>query len=343
MILSTILGNQKIINNDWSIVTDDYGNKFIANDSIRQRIRLGKNVKDELTKVFSSANMAGYELADVTSVDESKVGESSGYDCAKKIIFSNSNKNMNLSLINFWSKNKKDMNDHEDTNLLYLTLVSSNYKMISYELAQNVQIIQTYRKGITKTDKNDEQSEAYQGCAIEFSENGYELIHIKAKDFKANRFVELVVATDETGRVIVNKTIIEDKAETKNLNTQFGKLKNRMVHFAMTCPAGYLPTSTFIVDGSNEDLVDDVVKMVEPIANACVLSLPAGNSTFNNPTEYTTEAIDQLFTERLLNERIRAVTTVGIKLPYDFCKKYKILYIFDLNPNTGEIVCVRSN
>ena len=81
MLYSVILGNleNSEINNNWTLANDDYNNTFITNVSIRQKIRLGKNVEKKLNEIKNnSQNTAIYKIA-------------------KNTFLSNNNKNMNLS------------------------------------------------------------------------------------------------------------------------------------------------------------------------------------------------------------------------------------------------------
>lgn len=344
MILSTIVGDQNTdIKNEWTVESDKYKNTFITNSTIRQRIRLGKHVSNKLKKVYSNAYSTGYKL-DNEDVEE-VVGEVSGYNCQNNIIFSNSNKNMNLSIIKFWSKDAEEVKNHKDTNILYVTLINKNYKLLTYALyGDQPQIIQTYRRSIVSDDSS---SVAYQGCAIEFpsieSDTPVDILVMTAKDFKLNRYVKITISVDKDYHVLINKSIIEDKKERQKLGAINGKMKKGMVQFYITCPSGYLPTSTFIVNGTNEDLVNDVAELAEKV-NGTVLSLPAGQDSFTDKmNEEEKTAIYDMFDKAFDNGRIRAVTTVGVRLPFEFSRKYKLLYIFDLNPDTGVITCVRSN
>jgi hypothetical protein len=52
---------------------------------------------------------------------------------------------------------------------------------------------------------------------------------------------------------------------------------------------------------------------------------------------------DKSMVESIVDRKIRAITTIGCTLPKDFCKKYKILYLFSYDPKTNESVCIKSN
>ena len=315
MLLSTIIGDQTTVSNDWTIEHDSYDNRYLANESLRQKIRMGKNTEEKLDRVFSSANMASYEISD-------------------NIVFSNSNKNMNLLMLNFFSKNPEERKNHKDQHILYVTMSIKNYMLTSYELIGDGIIVQTYRR------KGE-----FQGCAIQFTELNQELMVIYAKDFEMNRFVKIYVSVDGEGRVQVDKLQISDREELKKARKKYRNLTkgNRLNHFKMSCPDDWLPTSTYIVNGLEEGLVDAVKDLTKEIHNVSIMVLPAGDSTFTDGTDEEKEALDNMFKEALIDERVRAVTVVGARLPYDFCKKYKILYLFAIDDNTGGFVCLKSN
>ena len=315
MLLSTIIGDQTTVSNDWTIEHDSYDNRYLANESLRQKIRMGKNTEEKLDRVFSSANMASYEISD-------------------NIVFSNSNKNMNLLMLNFFSKDPEERKNHKDQHILYVTMSIKNYMLTSYELIGDGIIVQTYRR------KGE-----FQGCAIQFTELNQELMVIYAKDFEMNRFVKIYVSVDGEGRVQVDKLQISDREELKKARKKYRNLTkgNRLNHFKMSCPDDWLPTSTYIVNGLEEGLVDAVKDLTKEIHNVSIMVLPAGDSTFTDGTDEEKEALDNMFKEALIDERVRAVTVVGARLPYDFCKKYKILYLFAIDDNTGGFVCLKSN
>ena len=78
MLLSILVGGVETdVTNEWGLTTDSYGNTFMSNESIRQRIRLGKKVDTKFDKVYSSSN-------------------ASCYDFAKNTFLSNNNKNVKL-------------------------------------------------------------------------------------------------------------------------------------------------------------------------------------------------------------------------------------------------------
>jgi len=316
MLLSCVLGDQSKVSNDWSIVENDYGDKLISNESIKQKIRLGKNVASKCEKVYSSAATAGYDIA-------------------SNIILTNNNKNMNLNILNFWSKDKEERKKHVDSNICYVTLVSNNYQLLNYETDEV--IAQTYRyKG------NDDQA-AVQGCAIRFDKPGVTLIKIGVFDKVVNRYTTITVDVDDEYKLHVEKNSNLTKEETDVLKDVKKKLGRRMVHFLISCPEGYLPTSTYIVNGLVEGLSDKVAELTDSVKNAQILVLPSGDNSFKANNKEEIQAIKDMFNEHIVNERVKAVTLIGVDLPVDICREFKILYQFKFNEDTNLIECIRSN
>lgn len=312
MLLSTIIGNTDKIKNNWEIIKDSYETSFIENPDIRQRIRLGKGVDEKLDQQFSSSNMIGYDIAE-------------------NILFSNSNKTMNMTILSYCAKDEE--NKHVDSNIIYVTLGSTNYKLITYKLSDG-RIAQTYRR-----------KDLFQGCAVVFNGANKDIIKMNVKDLKQNRFVEITVHVDENLHVVIEKKDIADKKELKTVRAAYKKTEKRMVHFVISSStAGHYPTCTFIVNGTNEELVENIKEATKSIKNATLIILPAGDYTFEGElTDEERDAVDGMLQETILDAHVRAITTVGVKLPKDFCKNYRILYLFDLDPETGKIRCVKSN
>lgn len=308
MLISMILGNNiDGLNNDWNLTTDTYGNTFIVNDSIRQRIRLGKNVKKVLNKICDSNNIAAYTLPTST-------------------FLSNNNKNMNLSLMNFWSQDNEVKANHVDDNILYITFPNKDFKMVEYHT--DYKVLQTYRK------KGE-----YQGLGIVFTHADGVLFTMKAQDLNDKTMVEIVVTLDENGNMDVNYNTIEDKKEVGRLIGKMKKFGPRVPHFVMSVDK--LPTNTFIID---DDYSDAVKELLNDIPNAQVISLIGGTEAFSEDrTDEENNAVDELMKKHIVDERVRAVTAIGVRLPKTFCRTYNILYLFNYDMETGEITCVRSN
>lgn len=303
MIYSVIIGDQSAIKNDWSVETDQYKNIFFRNDDIRQKIRIGSKVKkEEITLVASSSNFKAYETP-------------------KNTFFSNNYKNMNLYLLNFYSKNNEE--NHEDEDLVYLTIDKDSYTIYDYNVYGN-SIIQTYRK-----------KDSYQGCAILIKNmETTKVITLTVKDHKTNRFTEISVFLDEleTGpsSIRVEKNQISDNNEIMSLKKIIRRNPKFNRYFKIELPIGKLATSTYITTDDKKEFVRSLVDDI-PDANIIIVD------------ESDLQHYDNLLKEELVNKRIRAVTTVGVDLPLTFCKDYNILYLFSYDEKFNFIRCLKSN
>jgi len=308
MLLSMILGDQNTgITNEWNMVTDSYGNAFISNESIRQRIRLGKNVKKVLDKVYENNGVVGYNMANTT-------------------FLSNNNKNMNLSLMNFWSKDPEVKANHKDDNVLYITFLNKDYKMIEY--STGYEVIQTYRK-----------KDEYQGLAVVFKDCQNIIFKMKALKLETNEFVEIIVSGDENFIISSQCSTITDKRLINILKGKMKKLGNRVNHFVMDVDR--FPTNTFIID---DKYAEQMESLLSTIPNAHIISLIGGSAAFaEERTEDEKAAINALMQSQIVDERVRAVTTIGVKLPKTFCRTYNILYLFNYDIENNRITCVKSN
>ena len=326
MLLSLVLGDQTSpVNNDWEKSVDSYGGHFIENTSIRQRIRLGKNVADKLELAYSSSNAKGYEIA-------------------KNIFFSNNYKNMNINVINYRAQEENE-EPHVDDHLLYVTMLNKNYELLDYDV-KGYQVVQTYRK-----------RDSHQGLAIllddlddiDFSDKDVDILvlTIGAFDISRNRIVDIDVYLTTNYRLEVNIGDVLDRGRLKDLRKIHKE--HRFHHFVLS--VRNLPTNTFLVDSEVSD--DDLKRIVEGIDNeANVLIIPEGQRLFfdiekaREEKRELTEAqigVMKMLNDLVVNERVRAVTLVNVKVPKTFCREYSLLYLFQYSLDSDTFFCVKSN
>ena len=315
MLSNVIFGNQNDVNHKWETITDNYGNAFIVNESISQKIRLGSRVEPKLEKIADSPRAVTYAIPE-------------------NIFISNNNKNMNVSFMNYWTKNEEEAEERHDDNIVYITIMNADYKLINYDTKYN--IVQTYKK-----------KGLYNGLAIvvpEEPENEDEetksrrtVFTMQAKDLKLNKFVTVSVDIEADGTVSTIQYPIEDRKLLNETRSNFKKLGDKTKSFLVSIDK--YPTSTFIVPSSK---VEDIKKIGEKIPNLNIIEVEENVFTGKlSPKEK--DKYKKLFTEKLVNNRIRAITTVGLRIPHDFCKEYKILYLFNYDTKTDTIKCIKSN
>lgn len=242
------------------------------------------------------------------------------YDIADNTFISNNQSNMNLALIKYWNKDQELIDQFTHDNILYITFSNKSYKLISYDNLGN-EIVQTYKK-----------IGEYQGCAFTFKYFGCNLFRLYAKDLVMNKFVEIVISIDENGKVSVVKNVIEDRDILNKVRNEAKALNRRFVHFKVSTESGKLLTNTYITTKEHEELVDEIT---DDITNVNIIVVE------NVDGKLVTEFGDDI--SELLRPNSRAITTVGVDLPKDFCKNYKILYLFDYDVETAKLTCIRSN
>ena len=327
MLYSVIIGNQSKIFNNWEIKNDDYNHPLICNDSIRQRIRLGKNVPKNLELDYSCANVKAFKIEEETEEDSS-YANAVAYKISGKNFISNNNKNMNLTLLNFYSKDEEVMETHVNDNIVYITLVNENYTLVDY--LSEVDIAQTYRK-----------TGQYQGCVLTFKEKPEDgtIAVLYCKDLKKNRFVSIVVSFTDKGRLVVEKQGI-DKNYLKTLRGLYKKLqeKKRQEQFRIQVPDGKLLTSLYIT-GSGE-AYNTMYERTKDDKHAVVIQLDQSKLDENYLEDHK---VKKFLTEQITEKRIRAVTFYGVKLPWSFCKDFNIMYLFEYDAENDRLNCVKSN
>lgn len=306
MLLSAIIANEERADlNNWIIEADDYGDKFL-NKGISQRIKIVKFLKGlEVSTLYQNGNTVGYKFPDKTHLSINP-------------------KNMSIALV----KTGKDDTVHSDTeNICYVTIVNNDYKLIDYCLP-------TEYAGIVQTYKN--KAPVTQGCGIMFDTknipedtfvNGkFPVISMTLYDVKASKYVKVEVVSDDDLVLSINKTDITDLITINNLKdkTKDSKFYN---HFKVSDTKEIL-SSVVIV---SEKLFDNVVNVIKEMGLKNIDIIAIRNNDFaigeDGKTSYS-EDIDKFLRENIVDRKIRAITAVGVKVPRDFCLKYRILYLF---------------
>ena len=303
MLYSIVVGDQTSIANEWVFTEDDFKNTYFSCKSIYQRLRIQKKDAKEAI-VLASSNAF-----------------SKTYYLPQNISFQLSNKNLTPTLLNWWSNDEKAREEHVDQEIAYITMSNKNYKLIQYTVGLGVEIIGTYRK-----------KDAYQGCLLKFSPNTVEnVITLDVFDYSSNRFAAIKINIKDQ-KCEVEKTLYNDSGYSNELYKIHKKTLKKMNHFKIAVsPVGTLLTRTYITNPDKEELTKNLTKDYKG-ADIIVVE-------------------DTLSEEELLNELkakltgkgIRAITTVGVRLPYDVIKELKLAYIFDYDEKFDCVLPVKSN
>lgn len=295
MLYTKIVGDVGELKTNWYDYEDEYGNRIFTCDSLKQKLRLFNHVSSKLDEIY---------------VNE----DSSCYDIDDNVAFTNSNKNMNLSLIKSFSKG------FVQRSILYLSL--NGIRVYGYKPLNGARIVQTF---------SSQAGKGFRGAVITFVNTSKPFLRVEmAKKYNGERKIYDLIIIDDEVKMIENTRY--DPLEDENWI--------RESRFFITCKSGVIPTSTILVNATNKELVEEVKEVAKDIKNSNIVLLPAGNDTFepSNFDEESNDAIDEMFNNVLIKDRNRAITVVGLKyIPKEFLLKYNILYLFELDPETGII------
>lgn len=316
MLYDVSIGKPKNKHN-WEIFKDKYGSTFVSSKALKQRIRLGGGVDEicnpvvsnKITSVWADSYIEGYELSDY-------------------IKFSNSNRNMNLTAIRL---NERNDSDKVDYHICYVSFNPAEYELIDYSLApqSGVNIVQTFRS-----------FDDYQGCAIQYTSLYSALIKMTLRDIKCNTYRDVMIGADEKNEI---KVVIRPLEEVELLNAREtskrlrknGSVKTK--HFGITFAKRFIPTiGVFINAGEGDDKLLSLRNNAVCDKDAVVIVLDNEKSLFN-----IDDSIDKIIVDELVDKKIKAITIIDLQLPPDFCKKYKIDYVFDYNLTTFKTKCIR--
>ena len=333
MLANIIFGDHACVSHEWTVVSDKYGNAFLTNESIGQKIRLGQKVEPKLEKCESQNRVVTYNIPE-------------------NIFISNNNKNMNVSIFNYWDKDKdnsekntteekkieatdneseEEVEERRDDDILYITLMNANYKLLSYQT--NCPIVQTYKK-----------RDVFNGLAIVVDKNvehynSHNIFTMNVRDLKNKNFVTIAVDVSKHGKVNTFVYPIEDRNVVKTCKELYKKLGEKTMSFTINC--GKFPTATFIVDKNKvEELKAKLVDYDIPNINFIEVDKDAFSEKKTNEEK---KKLNKLIVEKIVNARVRAVTTVGVRTPFEFCKQYKVLYLFSHDLDKDITKCLKSN
>ena len=330
MLFSMSLGVTDKTINEWQITGDKYKNTFFSNADIRQKIRLGKNV-NPLIQSVAVTRMHGIE----TDANDVEVVE---YESPCSVFLSNNNKNMNLSLMNFWSKDKEVMEQHDDDVILYLTVANNAMRVLDIDNCGN-KIIQTYRQKGT--------DQGYQGCVLTFKEPGdvIKLVVQKATDglfipdHEEFYRIEIIFNPSSSNcKIDCDVKKITGKHQAKFVKLSKKYVDGHAVPFKIAALPGELLTSTYIVD---KELVPEVEAYLKESKLPFYNIIPATQEEIDD----LTGDIADVLTTQVVDARVRAITAIGINLSFEFCREYRILYLFNMNMDdeTKQLKCIKSN
>lgn len=230
--------------------------------------------------------------------------------------------------------------NHEDSDILSIAIDDSSYQLIDYESGSR--IIQTGRRNgfrtcLIEVPALNSESDAilYVISLVLRPVNDYDML------VRYNLFINPQL---ETCGVSVYKYDIAFSDPMKYLSY------NELIASNSKFFKSFKPSN---VTGITTDVVLVHTKFIKN--NDGDVSVPVlDNSNFVDRSaiktiipcdedSLTSDDVDELLKENVLNKNLRVLTAVGVKLTSDFYKKYKVLYMYSYNPKTGISQCIKSN
>ena len=283
MLNSIYFGNSS--HNQWEMFHDKYDNTFVGNTFIRQKIRFGKNVPRTFSKNMEAEYVTNWYLPFNTFI-------------------SNSNKNMNISLMHH------ENDSSYDDDICFVTF-DNNFTIIKYDT--ECAIIQTYHN-----------KKLYSGLALRYKmpKAGDTLATFIVRNNSDGIFQEYaIMAISDDGLVGYSVRDIPRNAN-KEYFIAWKRSNEKGVHFKMN-PSTIITETVLVVEG-----------------NSAINNL----KDFNVITIKSDDEEEIIKGLELLPERTRALTVVdGIRIPLSTIIDKKLLYLFNLDSKTGNIKCVKSN
>lgn len=309
MLFTKIIGsNITQMNPKWEVTVDKWGTTFLRNNSIHQKIRI-IDVEPILEEEYINYSM-----------------NESAYILDSNVKFTTSNKNLNISL------QKENVSVSVLQNYLLFLAIAEPYQLKGFKLSGGNKILHTFSTG---------GKSYHRGAAICFNEyeNDGLIMQVIINDTRTDT-TKIYDVKFDSGNILVVPVSSMMVNDYKGFT-----LKDR---FYVSCTPGRIPTAAVLVNSNTEPenvLVEQIAECMRDIKNSAIVPLP-GNESFekSNWTEEEWVAINNALSEALTNNRNRAVTLVGLKhIPAEITRKYRILYVFSLDPNTGVIENIKSN
>lgn len=342
-LLSVVLGNNGKYNNDWSITKDQYDNDVVINESTSQRIRIGKYLVPSLDLRYS------YDIDTELGTDNVAIYDFSddGHHVVNK-------KNFNIIMI---KNSNKDGDKFANYHLLYVTIPTENTKIVDSMVNLNyAEIINTYHSNnmlgavikidtsrfpgtsLNDADKDDCAYAIYRNSEVKLGE--FILYNSVASNESENLVRKVITVDRDLSTLHVTSTYIDDEYYKDELENM---LESNFFKKIIISPTKEIRTSTYIV---NEDRIPEFTSVVgdeDKLEELGITAVLGVNPTiFKKGTEEQLAYFDQVMKDHVLNNKVKAVTVVGVKLPKDFYTKYKVSTCFAHDLSTGLIRCIKT-
>jgi hypothetical protein len=323
-LISISIGDVSSKANEWIVDKDGYGNGRLINELSTQRIRVDKYInlfdkkdsKTGLKKVVKDNLFSIYRLPMYSHITSSKT-------------------NLNMDLV----KTKKNDKSHIGDNVIYVTLSNKDYSLIEYSIMDDYErIIQTFRK-----------KHEFQGCVILLSGNKVSekytietpILSMVLYNIKKKQYEKVLIRTNifnkdskETDSVTIVPKEIDDPVAVSKYDKLINGNENYYHGFRIS-DIDTIITSTVVTDDANFDAVQKLSCINDRNTIICI-----DNQSLNDTNNHE---VNKVMTDYITSKNVRALTVIGnIRIPKDFCIKYKILYLFSYDINTGISHCIKA-
>lgn len=336
-LLSVVLGNNEKYNNDWIIAKDQYDNDVVINESTSQKLRIGKYLVPKL-ELISNEEINTELGTDIVTIHN--FSDDSHHIVNKK----------NFSIIMLKNSNK-DGDKFANYHLMYVTIPTENVKIVDSMVNLNyAEIINTYRSNnmlgcVIKLDTSrfpnitlngdESNSSAYSNYRDNEVKIGEFILYNSTASNEDENLVRKVITVDRELRSLhVTSSYTMDDYYKDELDRM---LESNFFKKIIISPTKEIRTSVYIV---NENRLEEFNQAVGENEDLTILAVDP--TIFKKGTPEALTYFDQVMKDHILNNKVRAITVVGIKLPKDFYTKYKVSTCFSHDLSTGMIRCVKA-
>ena len=306
MLFSSIIANKTHngLDNHWKLIIDEYGNALLHCESIKQKIRLSKNVNTDFRNIYTYT--------------ENGLFECKGYSLPSKTFISNNYTNMNLHLLNYRASDLNGLELYRNDNIAYITISNKDYRLLGYDNYDN-NIVQTYN-----CDKQ------YQGCAVLFNDYDVLLMTLIVQEISTTKVYEISIYVNSPKQLSVYRIEINLKTLRQKLYHIYNNDKQVNTHFCISVDKGKFLTKTYLTTKEHEKFLSNILKK-SGLTNFDIITVDENQLCRKD-----------LPVKQILDSRVRALTTYGVNVSREFCKAHRILYLFEYDDTLNKLICKKS-
>lgn len=331
MLYNVTFGNNKMLPDAWELVK--ISNRwYYEKKDISQRIRINP------PKPPKGIELVNYDMsADTLDLDQGfSIPQIQRYNFRLPMEFINNTVNMNSMLRILDTRDENTI--REKNSIVIFVTVLNNYQIINFDTPY--QILNTYHKfGM------------YQGCAVvltrkeleEINDGTVLTIHAFNRKKEIPQVLTVKFKTDVNPKTKERKinpnvlgthvTPIKDAAERSRVEQRAKENKNSFLGFKCIVNSKKMMTSTYFVTPELKETIDGLVrfgnKEIVVVDPEIIGSYP--------------DKVKALLKKHCLHKKVRAITTVGVRFPVNELRSARVLFVFDMNPKTKRLTCIKSN